>query len=149
MRIENRRMLGKLAVVALAMFGGGSFNVSELLLMLLKQLKLIPQSPGPASQQVFEGYAAKAWDALQAGQTEKAKMLMEDGLSQVQEQLREEDTVAPQGIVDQLKEWMKSPIFLIVLAVGGFLLFSQFGGCPKPAPAPQAEMQVQAVDVTE
>lgn len=140
---SNPMLLILLAVVALAMFGGGSFNVTEILMVLLRALKLIPESPAPASKQVYARYADKAWSALRGGDLERAKLLLENGVQQVEGLLSAEELPQPQGIMDTIKEWLKSPMFLILLAGGAFLIFGGMDGCKKS----EAEQPPQAAAI--
>ena len=136
---SNPMLLILLAVVALAMFGGGSFNVTEILMVLLRALKLIPEAPDPASKQVYSRYAEKAWSALRGGDLDRAKMLLDNGVQQVEGLLSAEELPAPTGIMDTIKEWLKSPMFLILLAVGAFMIFGGMDGCKKSQAEPPAQ----------
>lgn len=142
---SNPTLLILLAVVALSMFGGGSLNLTELIMSLLQSLKLVPQPKGKASEQVFRGYTRKAWETLQAGNLEGTKDLLLAGMQATEAEIASETAIAPQGIMDTVKEWMKSPIFLIAIAVGAFLIFGGGSSCKKtdPTPAPQ-EQEVDA-----
>lgn len=143
---SNPTLLILLAVVALSMFGGGSLNLTELIMSLLQSLKLVPQPKGKASEQVYRGYTRKAWQTLQAGDLESTKDLLLAGMQATKSEIAAEQAIAPQGIGDTIKEWMKSPIFLIAIAVGAFLIFGGGSSCKKtPTPAPQAD---EAIDVT-
>lgn len=142
---SNPTLLILLAVVALAMFGGGSFNLTELIMSLLQSLKLIPQPQGKASEQVFRGYTRKAWDTLRSGDLETTKNLLLAGMQATEEEIAKETAIQPAGIGDTIKEWMKSPIFLIAIAVGAFLIFGGGSSCKKTDPAPQDQ---ETIDVT-
>jgi len=141
---SNPALLILLAVVALAMFGGGSFNVTELILSLLRSLKLIPQPQGKASEQLYRGYTRKAWETLRSGDVEGTKNLLLAGMQATEAEMNKETAIQPTGIGDQIKEWLKSPIFLIAIAVGAFLIFGG-GSCKKTEPKPQGE---ETLDVT-
>jgi len=141
---SNPTLLILLAVVALSMFGGGSLNLTELIMSLLQSLKLIPQPQGKASEQVYRGYTRKAWETLRSGNLDGTKDLLLAGMQATEAEIAKETAIQPAGIGDTIKEWLKSPIFLIAIAVGAFLIFGG-GSCKKTDPAPQDQ---ESIDVT-
>jgi len=144
---SNPMMLIVLAIGALLLFGGGnggSLNLTELILSLLRSLKLIPQPQAAASEQVFQGFMRRAWERLRAGDIAQARSLMDEALQQSETYLSQEQAIVPAGLSTILSQWMKSPIFLIAIAVGAFLIFGG-GSCKKPAPQPQGMSDVSDV----
>lgn len=142
---SNPTMLIILALGAALLLGGGggALNPTELILSLLRGLKLIPQAQSPPSEQVYQGYVRRAWQKLREGQLEQSRSLLDAAIQESEQRLSEEQAVAPAGISTILQEWLKSPIFLIAIAVGAFLIFGG-GSCKQQDPQPQAP----AVDVT-
>lgn len=143
---SNPTVLIILAVMAMMLFGGGTTNITELLLTLLRSLKLIPDTTPKVSEQLYSKYSKKSWHLLQAGRAEEAKALLDKGLAETKQAVEQEDLIAPQGIMDTIQEWLKSPMFLIILVVGAFILFGGMGnGCKQPTPAPQeSETAIEA-----
>jgi len=132
---SNPTLLIVLAVVALMMFSGGGsgLNLTDMLLALLRALKLIPPVDPPESRQLFDGYTSKAWELLAAGYHDEAQSELESALAAASDRLAAEQTIEPKSIVDKLKEFMKSPIIWVVIAAVVFLVMGQSGGCtPKP-----------------
>lgn len=126
--LANPTLLIVLAVVVMTMFTGGGTATTELLLTLLRALKLIPGPDPQGSQQVYQGYMDKAWDALQSGKPETAKQLMQTAAEQAETMLSAESEIVPKGALDKLTEVLKSPLVLIVLAVVAMMIFGG-GGC--------------------
>lgn len=142
--LSNPALLILLAVVALAVFSGGSFNPTDWLLRLLRSLKLVPEAKPQASTQIYRAYSDRAFGALRAGDAARAKTLAEMGIQEAEEAFTQETAIGPQGTADTVFEWLRSPLVLIIIAVGVFLACGGMDGCAKktpdnPQPQPQAE----------
>lgn len=146
---SNPTMLIVLALGAVLLLGGGggSLNLTELILSLLRGLKLIPAPQAPPSEQVYRGYVQRAWSKLRDGDVEQSRALLEAAAQEAEQHLVQEQAIAPAGIMTIFQDWLKSPIFLIAIAVGAFLIFGG-GSCKKQDPQPQETASVAANALT-
>jgi hypothetical protein len=140
--LSNPTLLIALAIGAFLLLGGGGkgggLNVTDLLLTLLRSMKLIPEPTPPASEQIWRGYVQRAWDKMRGGNLADARTLLDAAVQESESQLATETAIVPAALKDTLGEWLKSPIFLIAIAVGAFLIFGG-GSCKQqPNAAPEA-----------
>jgi len=137
----NWTILIVVGLVLFAVMSGGS-GATDLILQLLRAMKIIPQPDPPKSEQIFAGHTRKAWRAAKAGNLEGAKTILQAGVQATEAAIEEEEVVQPKGIMDKLTELMKSPLVWIVLGVGLLLMTGNLGGgcAPKPAPTPAPQV---------